>query len=149
MDGKAGCCRFPKSPRCNKYISLLLSDPPPRDTRLLPQSPFFWFLYFTFRKPNERNGGRAMFCKRVGCAVMQVLRVDVVCCTFAGCVTVVNRGNRKLRRFFTFVLVIIWNLSVARCRECSGGKLDGCRLALPFLKGLLIWLLLHILVYGE
>lgn len=92
----------------------------------------------------------AIFCKRVRCAVMQVLRVDVVCCTFAGCVTVVNRRNRKLRGFFLFLLVIILNLSVARCRECSGGAgIDGCRLALPFLKGLLIWLLLHILVYGE
>lgn len=81
-----------------------------------PKKPFF--LFFNSPLENKRSHGSPFFCERMKYAIMQVLRVDVVCCTLLSCVTVVNCRNWKQEIFLFFVV----NLSVARCWECSVGN---------------------------
>lgn len=89
--------------------------------------PFFFFLLpsFTFGKTNENEHGGKFFCERMECAVMQARRVDVVCCTFAETPWLCYRREPQKQKNEEFVVVVVFfNLSVARCWECSGGGLE-------------------------
>lgn len=76
-------------------------------------------IHFWKTTEKERSHGPKFFCERMKCAIMQVLRVDVVRCTFA---ELCYRGeSQKLKPEEIFLFFVV-NLSVARCWECSVGN---------------------------
>lgn len=87
---------------------------------LCPKKPFFPFFNSLWKtNEKERSHGPKFFCERMKCAIMQVLRVDVVRCTFAELCYRGESQKLKLEEIFLFFVV---NLSVARCWECSVGN---------------------------